>query len=75
MKRLSATTNSFLACAKCTEIIGGERSRVGVKLHNNTAGGLAPDGHVKENFRVRHFGRLSGELKVTYWRRRRLQLS
>ncbi|KAI5402322.1 hypothetical protein KIW84_050075 [Lathyrus oleraceus] len=55
MKRLPASADSFLAGAECTEVISGERSGISVKLHDNTARGLASDGHIEENFRVGHF--------------------
>lgn len=71
MERLATATESFLPGAECTEVIGGERSGVGVKFHDDTSDRFVSDGHVEEDFGigvgdgVRHFG-TSGELKVSY---------
>lgn len=38
------------------EILSGFGHNVGTQLHDNAASGSAADGHVEEDFRVRHAG-------------------
>jgi len=54
VERLAAATDSLLTGAKGAEVLGGAGSDVGVELKHDPAGGLAADGHVEEDLRVRH---------------------
>lgn len=52
VERLAGATDSLLAGAECTEVLGGAGSDVSEELHHDPAGGLAADRHVEENFGV-----------------------
>lgn len=54
VERLAALSDSFLAGAESSEILGGPRDDVGVELHDDPANRCAADGHVEEDLRVCH---------------------
>lgn len=69
VERLPLLSDAFLAGAEGSEVLGGVRRRVFVKLHHDAACGSAVEGHVEEDPWVSHFDRKRERSKR---RRRRL---
>lgn len=60
----ATATDSFLAGAESTEILGGAGSDIGEKLEDDASGRGATDGHVEENLRVSHGCRESESIEI-----------
>ena len=54
VERLASPTDSLLTGAEGAEVLGGAGSGVGEELKHDPAGGLAADGYVEEDSRIRH---------------------
>lgn len=54
MQWLTTNSNSFLAGAQSSEVLGGFRSGVGEELHHNAPTFRLPDQYVEENLWILH---------------------
>jgi len=55
VERAAGFAHSLLAGAQGTKVLGSPGNDVGLELHDNATSGGTANGHVEENFRVRHF--------------------
>lgn len=49
MQRLSGLSNALFTCAEAAEVLGRLGDKVGVELHDDTAGLFAANGDVEED--------------------------